>query len=397
MKWISFHLSSLVPVVPLLINIIDPSFSCVHQADALSQPSYVQHVSPAQRLRQLVQERKEGDASIILPGAHDALSAKIFSQSGAKVIFLSGFGVSASRLGQPDVGIITQTEMEDALRSVVQGATTTITTSTTSASTSTSAQITSKGEGGCRESCIPVIVDGDTGYGGAVNIRRMIHAFSSAGAAAITIEDQVFPKKCTYAAGSGVRVVSREESLARVKAALEARDEVRQKMNGNGNGNDVLIIARTDCRAALGLEEAIARCKLFEKAGADIVYAENLQSRDEYKLLRQELNEKTATILAQVEMGGGVEQTLYSSQQVGDMGYDFALFGITALQAAVKAMQRSAELMLNPSEGEDSSSGLISGGNMDKDNDESTLTSFSRLKETIGFESSENFQSKYDL
>ena len=348
--------------------------------DALSQPSYVHDVSPAQRLRQLFQERKEGDASIILPGAHDALSAKIFSQSGAKVIFLSGFGVSASRLGQPDVGIITQTEMEDALRSVVQGVT---------AATSMCAQITSEGE--CRESCVPVIVDGDAGYGGAVNIRRMIHAFSSAGAAAITIEDQVFPQNCTYAAGSGVRVVSREESLARVKAALEARDEVRQKMNGN----DVLIIARTDCRAALGLEEAIARCKLFEKAGADIVYAENLQSRDEYKLLRQELNEKTATILAQVEMGGGVEQTLYSSQQVGDMGYDFALFGITALQAAVRAMQKSAELMLNPSEGKDSSSGLISGGNVD--NDENTLTSFSRLKETIGFESSEIFQSKYDL
>jgi len=383
MKWISFHLSSLlVQVVPLLINIIDPSFSShSHQADALSQPSYVHVVSPAQRLRQLFQERKEGDASIILPGAHDALSAKIFSQSGAKVIFLSGFGVSASRLGQPDVGIITQTEMEDALRSVVQGV--------TAATPSMCAQITSEGE--CRESCVPVIVDGDTGYGGAVNIRRMIHAFSSAGAAAITIEDQVFPKKCTYAAGSGVRVVSREESLARVKAALEARDEVRQKMNGN----DVLIIARTDCRAALGLEEAIARCKLFEKAGADIVYAENLQSRDEYKLLRQELNEKTATILAQVEMGGGVEQTLYSSQQVGDMGYDFALFGITALQAAVRAMQKSAELMLKPSEGKDSSSGLISGGNVD--NDESTLTSFSRLKETIGFESSEIFQSKYDL
>ena len=90
-----------------------------------------------------------------------------------------------------------------------------------------------------------------------------------------------------------------------------------------------------------------------------------------------------------------MEQTLYSSQQVGDMGYDFALFEITALQAAVRAMQKSAELMLKPSEGKDSCSGLISGGNVD--NDESTLTSFSRLKETIGFESSEIFQSKYDL
>ena len=113
---------------------------------------------------------------------------------------------------------------------------------------------------------VPLIVDGDTGYGGASNLRRTVRGFAAAGAAAISIEDQAFPKRCTFAAGTGVRVVDRDAAVARVRAALRARDEAKDA------GHEVLVIARTDCRAALGLDEAIARCAAFDTLGADIVY-----------------------------------------------------------------------------------------------------------------------------
>lgn len=315
-------------------------------SNALSKPS------AAQRLQNLYSDNRQSlvDASapaIIMPGVHDALSAKIYANAGAKVLFLSGFGVSAARLGQPDVGILTLTEMESALRSVVQVVGDT-----------------------------PVIVDGDTGYGGANNVRRTVRAFARAGAAAVTIDDQAFPKKCTYAAGEGVKVVSMQECISRVKAALVARDEARDI-----DGNDILIVARTDCRAALGVEEAIARCKVFEALGADICYAENLQSRQEYEYVKSQLMLSTATILAQVETGNP-NQLLYSAQDVGVMQYDFALLGVTALQAYVRSLEASASLLMAPE-----ASGLV---NHDMD-----IASFEDLKASIGFEDSESFEKRH--
>lgn len=259
-------------------------------------------LSKAQLLRTLYQSRAAQGTkqpSILLPGVHDALSAKVFAQSGAKALFLSGFGVSASKLGLPDVGLLSMSEMQETLSSVVQ--------------------VTGN---------VPVIVDGDTGYGGMINVRRTVRSFAAAGAAAITIEDQVFPKVCTYAAGNGVRVVSRDESLRRVEAALKARDEAKSV-----DGNEVLIIGRTDCRGALGYyDEALSRCKMFEAAGCDICYAENLQSRYEYEHLRSELLPSTPSILAQVQSGPNSREQMYTIQDIGEINYDFALFGITALQ-----------------------------------------------------------------
>jgi 2-methylisocitrate lyase-like PEP mutase family enzyme len=189
-------------------------------------------ISAAGKLRNVLR----APGAVVCPGVHDALSTKIFAEAGAQVLFLSGFGVSACR-GEPDAGIITRIEMEDVARQCVRAA----------------------GD-------VPLIVDGDTGFGGASNLRRTIRGFAQAGAAAISIEDQAFPKRCTFAAGTGVRVVDRDAAVARVRAALRARDEAKDA------GNDVLVIARTDCRAALGLDEAIARCAAFDALGADIVY-----------------------------------------------------------------------------------------------------------------------------
>jgi len=232
---------------------------------------------------------------------------------------------------------------------------------------------------------IPVIVDGDTGYGGAVNIRRTVRGLASVGAAAVTIEDQVFPKRCTYAAGAGVRVVDRNASLARVKTAIAAREEARVV-----DGKDILIVARTDCRAALGMGEAMARCKLFEEAGADIVYAENLQSSEEYAELRSSLDASTTMIMAQVQLTpnvieeGGAQQVLLDAEEIGKLGYRFALFGVTALQATTYALQNSARVLLDPSNG-----GLV------KNSSSLQLSSFSNLKQAVGFAETDEFEAKF--
>lgn len=306
--------------------------------------------SPAQKLRDIIRNRDSGSA-LILPGVYDGISARIFSHSGAKVLFLSGFCVTASMLGKPDMGLLTQTEMESTVRCVQQAFEGTV-------------------------SCPPIIVDGDTGYGGASNIRRTIRSLASYGAAAISIEDQMFPKQCTYAAGSGVRVVPRRDCLLRIKAALEARDEAKAL-----DGNDVMIVARTDCRAALGFEEAKARCLEFESLGADIVYAENLQSKEEYMELRKSLKPQTITILAQVQTTD-IHQKLYSAEEIGEMGYSLSLFGVTSLQAQVKALNCVAQQMFSPTE----LSGIV---------ENRLLTSFTDLKETVGFAESESFQAKF--
>ena len=143
-------------------------------------------------------------------------------------MFISGFGISACRLGQPDAGLLTLTEMEDAARSVILAA-----SSSNSNAHGTNSNVASP---------VPVIVDGDTGFGGPSNIRRTIRSLAAVGAAAVTIEDQQFPKQCTFAAGAGVKTVEFEECVGRVRAAIVARDEALLE-----DGNDVLLVARTDC------------------------------------------------------------------------------------------------------------------------------------------------------
>lgn len=335
------------------------------------------------KLRSLLAEHPTPTASqepaIIVPGVHDALSARIFaSHEGTQCLFLSGFGVSATLLGEPDAGILALSEMEDVARRVI---------GTVNKVAATKAKLSGAD---ILDSAIPVIVDGDTGYGGANNIRRTIRGLAAAGAAAITIEDQMFPKRCTIAAGAGVRVVSREQSIERIKCALAARDEAREV-----DGNDVLIVARTDCRAALGFEEAIARCKAFEAQGADIVYAENLQNQFEYEHLRASLKEVTPMMLAQVQQGPiGSEfdnsPSLFTAQDIGNMGYSLALFGVTGLQSYVQSVQNTANGMLM-------SGGVGLGGGVLGEDDSKLLCSFPMLKSAVGFDDVDEFESKHSV
>ena len=353
-----------------------PAYAAI-PALALSLSGASPRSAATAKLRSLLTERPV--PAIVVPGVHDALSAKIFASHGStRALFLSGFGVSACSLGEPDAGILTLTEMEEVARKVIA---------------TVNKVVASKAKAsGSDLVAIPVIVDGDTGYGGASNIRRTVRGLAAAGAAAITIEDQCFPKRCTIAAGAGVRVVSREQSMERIKCALAARDEAREI-----DGNDVLIVARTDCRAALGLSEAIARCKAFEALGADIVYAENLQSRSEYEHLRAELKEETPMMLAQVQQGPvgsdcDNSASLFTAQDIGDMGCCLALMGVSGLQAYVQAMQKTVDSMMRPVV-----VGGVGGGGILDELDSTFLCSFPMLKHTVGFDDVDEFESKYDV
>ncbi|KAL3791826.1 hypothetical protein HJC23_002457 [Cyclotella cryptica] len=243
--------------------------SCHHCTPPPATPANVLY-SLISANRKHAYENKELLSAIPLAGIHDALSAKIFAQKGAPALFLSGFGVSASLLGVPDAGVTSLVEMEQVTRNVC------------------SAMRSHKG----LKVPPPLIVDGDTGYGGSPNMLRTISSLASAGAAAITIEDQVFPKMCTIAAGEKIRIVEREEAVGRVRGALGARDLYCERVSlstteSTSSGAGCWIVARTDCRLAFGFEEVVERCLRFEELGAEIVYAENLQSIDEYLKLRE--------------------------------------------------------------------------------------------------------------
>lgn len=246
----------------------------------------------------------------------------------------------------------------------------------------------------------PLIVDGDTGYGGSPNMLRTISALATAGAAAITIEDQSFPKKCTIAAGEKVRIVERDEAVRRVRGALGARDLHFERVSllsssASNTGAGCWIVARTDCRLACGFEEVVERCLRFEELGAEIVYAENLQSIDEYLKLREKLDPRTVTMVAQVQetaMRHGFEKLcegkpLLDTKTIGELGYDLALFGVTPLQCVVGALISVADQFYN-------NNGVI-GSNLEASGGNLSMVDFDSVKQVVGFDELEDFERKY--
>ncbi|KAL7518219.1 hypothetical protein ACHAWX_004042 [Stephanocyclus meneghinianus] len=323
-------------------------------------------------------ENKEFLSAIPLAGIHDALSAKIFAQSGAPALFLSGFGVSASLLGVPDAGVTNLVEMEQVTRNVCSAMRNNL----------------------CLKVIPPLIVDGDTGYGGSPNMLRTISALASAGAAAITIEDQAFPKKCTIAAGEKIRVVEREEAVLRVRGALRARDLHCERVSlstsaSTSAGDGCWIVARTDCRLAFGFNEVVERCLRFEELGADIVYAENLQSIDEYLKLREKLDRRTVTMVAQVQentMRNGSEKQregkpLLDAKKIGELGYDLALFGVTPLQCVIGSLMSVADQFYQ-------NNGVIE-SNVEVADEQPSMINFEIVKQVVGFDELENFERTY--
>jgi len=256
-------------------------------------------MTPAQRLRELF-ARKE---FLPMPGCFDGLSAKLVAAAGFKVGFMSGFAVSGARLGMPDTGLISVSEMLDTLRACVNAA----------------------GD-------MPIIGDGDTGYGNALNVQRTVSDYARAGAAAVMIEDQVSPKKCGHTKGKAV--VSREEARLKIRAAAEARQALQSK------GHDILILARTDARATHNFDEALERCRLFEAEGADITFLEAPESEDE---MRRYCAAMTKPCMANMVHGG--KTPILPGEQLGKIGYALAVYPIAALSAAITAIQATLEAL----------------------------------------------------
>jgi 2-methylisocitrate lyase-like PEP mutase family enzyme len=249
---------------------------------------------PPERLRELL--AKPGLE--IMPGCHDALSAKLVADAGFHVAFMSGFGVSATRLGLPDTGLISFTEMLETLRNCCAAA-----------------------------RSIPVIGDGDTGYGNALNVQRTVTEYARAGAAGVMIEDQISPKKCGHTRGK--QVISRDEARMKIRAAVDACGD-----------SDVVILARTDARAVHGFDEALMRCKDFEAEGADIIFLEAPESEDE---MRRFCKAMTKPCLANMVPGG--KTPILPPQKLQETGYKLALYPVMLLSSVVAAMQAALKAL----------------------------------------------------
>lgn len=233
---------------------------------------------------------------IIMPCCYDALSARLIQDAGFPLTFMSGFAVSAARLGLPDTGLISYGEIADQLKNI------------------------------CSAINIPVIADGDTGYGNAVNVKRTVHGYIQAGAAGIMIEDQKSPKRCGHT--SGKEVIERKDAVIRLKAAIEAQKEA------SANGKDIVIMARTDARATLGLDEAIERARIFSDLGADILFVEAPCSEEEMETIC--VNAPGCHMANMVEHG---KTPVLPPARLAKLGYKIAAYPLTLLSASVYAMK----------------------------------------------------------
>lgn len=251
-------------------------------------------ISPADKLRALL---TTGDL-ITMPCCFDALSAKLIEQEGFGLTFMSGFSAAASRIGEPDLGLMSYGEVLDQARNITDAVS------------------------------IPVIGDGDTGYGNAMNVKRTVAGFAKAGCAAVMIEDQLAPKRCGHTKGK--EVVGRDEAFDRIKAAVDAREA----------GADILILARTDARHQHGLSEAIDRAAKFAELGADILFVEAPKTVAEMRELCAAL---PGPKMANIVEGG--ETPDLTPEELSDIGYQIAAYPLSLMAAAMKAMVETLQLM----------------------------------------------------
>lgn len=283
--------------------------------------------SPAEKLRKLLAQPKLH----VMPCCYDALSAKLIEQAGFELTFMSGFAASASRIGQPDLGLMSYAEVLDQARNIAEAIR------------------------------IPLLADGDTGYGNAMNVRRTVTGMAKAGAAAVMIEDQVAPKRCGHTPGKAV--VSRQEAYDRIRAAQDARQA----------GADILILARTDARHEHGLAEAIERAAKFRELGADILFVEAPKSIAEMEEICREL---PGPKMANIVEGGETPDLPHSD--LHDIGYAIAAYPLTLMASAMKAMVTTLEQL--KSDG-DRTPGLMG---------------FRELRQRIGFEEYYEVSAKYE-
>jgi carboxyvinyl-carboxyphosphonate phosphorylmutase len=243
--------------------------------------------SPGLRLRKRLREKE----ILVAPGAHDVLTARIIEMTGFDAVYMTGYGTSASLIGQPDVGLLTQTEMFERAINIVNAVE------------------------------VPVIADADNGFGNAINVQRTVKLYEKAGVACVQLEDQVSPKKCGHMIGR--ELITMQEMVGKIHAAVDAREN-----------DDLMIMARTDARTEFGIEAAIERGKTYEEAGADLLFIESPETEEEMKAITTSFN---VPVLANMIEHG--RTPLLSAQKLEDIGYDLVIFCVSSTYAAAKAIQ----------------------------------------------------------
>ena len=236
-------------------------------------------------------ERLSRPGLIVAPGVYDLVSAKLADQAEFDALYMTGFGVVASHLGYPDAGLATYTDMVGRVRQIAEGTAT------------------------------PLIADGDTGYGGLLNVDHTVRGYEASGAQAIQLEDQEFPKKCGHTPSR--RVIPIEDAVRKIRVAADARSSPAFK-----------IIARTDARTALGLDEALRRGEAFLKAGADILFIESPESVEEMERIGRTFD---APLVANMVEGG--RTPILSRAELEGLGYRIAIYPVAGLLAAASTLQ----------------------------------------------------------
>ncbi len=270
---------------------------------------------------------------IIAPGVFEMFSALLADRSGFKALYMTGYGISASHLGMPDAGLVTYTDMVGRARTICEGTTK------------------------------PLIADADTGFGGLINVRQTVRGYEAAGVQAIQIEDQEMPKKCGHTPNR--RVIPMEEMVRKIEVAVAAR-----------RYDDTLIIARTDSRTALGLDEAIRRGKACAKAGADIIFIEAPETEEEFQRIGSEID---AWLLANMVPSG--KSPVVAGETLRRFGFDIVIYPSVGMNAACAALRSAYAYLHDKGSTQDSPVPSIS---------------MQEMHELVGFPDVWDFEKKYN-
>ena len=282
-----------------------------------------------------LKERLQQPGLLVAPGVYDMVSLRLADSFGFDALYMTGYGTVASHLGLPDAGIATYSDMVGRVTAMAGMART------------------------------PLIADADTGYGGLLNLRHTVRGYEAAGAAALQIEDQEFPKKCGHTPGR--RVIALEEMVQKIRVAVDSRQSP-----------DFLIIARTDARTSLGLDEALRRGEAYARAGADILFIESPESEDEMRAIGQLGHELGLPLVANMVERG--RTPVLSQAELEAIGYKIAIFPVTALLASVQAMANVYQQFKQ--------TGSSAGGSQ-------PLYDFGELTKLMGFEDVWAFDKRY--
>lgn len=269
---------------------------------------------------------------LVAPGAFNSISAKMVEQAGFPAVYMTGYGAAANLLGGPDVGLLSMSEMVRHLKYMSEAVN------------------------------IPIIADADTGYGNALNVYRTVKEYERAGAAAIQLEDQTWPKRCGHMEGKDV--ISAEEMVSKIRAAIDARED-----------EDTLIIARTDAIAPLGFEEAIRRANLYREAGADIIFVEAPQDVEQLKEIPKLVK---APVMANMIEGG--KTPVLSAKTLEEMGFAVVIYPLSTLYMMTRAVKDVLMELKEKGTTQDKSSEMIS---------------FAEFNEIVGLSKIRDMEQKY--